>query len=168
MATVLTGAGRTALDNRMRGVGQMSGGFWAGQEHTGRGYGYGSTDAAADGDFYLDVTGKVPLVVATLDLLQQHGPMGPVWFRVVQERGRESEQLLQVLNDAHTKAGYDRHRELRRRAAEAAGAERQRREAAGRQLLDEAWERSEWFKKRKRETKELAGKWDEAASVNGR
>jgi hypothetical protein len=35
-------------------------------------------------------------------------------------------------------------------------------------LLDEEWERSEWFRKRKREMKKLARKWDEAASANGR
>jgi hypothetical protein len=71
---VLTGAGPTALTNRMRTVGQLPREFWAGTEHAD--YGYGAT-APDDGDFYLDFTAKVSLVITTLDRLQQHGPMGP-------------------------------------------------------------------------------------------
>jgi hypothetical protein len=84
-----------------------------------------------------------------------------VWFRVAQERGREPEPLLQALTDTHTKTEYDQRRKQRERAAEA---EKQRREAAERQLLDEQWERSEWFRKMKK----LASQWDEAASTDGR
>jgi hypothetical protein len=94
--------------------------------------------------------------------------MGPVWFRVAQERGREPEPLLKALTDTRTEAEYDQRREQRERAAEAAEAERQRREAAEQQLLDEQWERSEWFRKRKRKMKKLAIQWDEAASTGGR
>ncbi|CAG6391838.1 replication-relaxation family protein [Streptomyces cocklensis] len=165
LAIVLTGAGPTALDSRMRAVGQLSREFWAGQEHAD--YRYGST-AADDGDFYLDFTGKVPLVMTTLDRLQQHGPMGPVWFRVAQERGREPEPLLQALTDTHTAAEYRQRRTQRERAAEAAEAQKQRRKAAEQQRLDEEWERSEWFEKRKRKVKKLARLWDEPKTEDER
>ncbi len=49
-------AGSTALTNRIRTVGDLSREFWAGQENGD--YSYGST-APEDGDFYLDLTGKV-------------------------------------------------------------------------------------------------------------
>jgi hypothetical protein len=166
LAIVLTGAGPTALDNRMRAVGRLSREFWAGQEHAD--YSYGSTDAD-DGDFYLDFTGKVPLVMTTLERLRQHGPMGPVWFRVAQERGSEPEPLLQALTDTHTAAEYRQRRKQRERAAEAAAeAERQRRKAAEQQRLDEEWERSEWFEKRKRKVKKLARLWDEPKATDER
>ncbi|SHN38327.1 replication-relaxation family protein [Actinacidiphila paucisporea] len=165
LAIVLTGAGPTALDNRMRAVAQLSREFWAGTEHAD--YGYRAT-APEDGDFYLDFTAKVPLVITTLDLLQQHGPMGPVWFRVAQYRGTQPEPLLQALTDTHTAAEYRQRRKQRKRAAEAAEAEKQRREAAEQRLLDEQWKRSEWFEKRKRKMKKLARQWDEPKTADER
>jgi hypothetical protein len=80
LAIVLTGAGPTALANRIRTVADLSREHWAGQERAG--YNYGSP---ADDDFCLDFTGKIPLVMTTLDRLQQHGPMVPVWFRLAQQ-----------------------------------------------------------------------------------
>ncbi|NJP47797.1 replication-relaxation family protein [Actinacidiphila epipremni] len=165
LAIVLTGAGPTALDNRMRSVGQLSREFWAGTEHAD--YSYGATDAD-DGDFYLDFTAKVPLVMTTLDRLQQHGPMGPVWFRVAQHRGGEPEPLLQALTDTHTAAEYRQRRKQRQRAAEAAEAERQRRKAAEQQQLDEERKRAEWFRSRKRKVKKLARQWDEPKTADER
>ncbi|MFG1808278.1 hypothetical protein [Streptomyces sp. NPDC049040] len=64
-------------------------------------------------------------MVTTRERLQQHGPMGSVWFRVARERGQELEPLLQVLSDTHTAAGYRRRRRQSRRAVEAAEAGRQ-------------------------------------------
>ncbi|WUH88747.1 replication-relaxation family protein [Streptomyces sp. NBC_00433] len=116
LAIVLTGAGPTALEGRMRAVGRLSREFWAGQEHAE--YSYGTSDDG-DGGFYLGFTGKVPLVMTTLDRLQQHGPMGPVWFRVAQERGREPEPLLKALTDTRTAAEYRQRRKQRERAAPA-------------------------------------------------
>ncbi|MBM9506661.1 hypothetical protein [Actinacidiphila acididurans] len=104
-------------------------------------------------------------MMTTLDRLQQHGPMGPVWFRVAQERGQEPEPLLQALTDTHTAAEYRQRRKQCQRAAEA---EKQRREAAEQQLLDEQWERAQWFEKRKRKMKKLARLWDEAATDDER
>ncbi|WP_327286792.1 hypothetical protein [Streptomyces sp. NBC_01198] len=165
LAIVLTGAGPTALEGRMRAVGRLSREFWAGQEHAE--YSYGTSDAD-DGDFSLDFTAKVPLVMTTLHRLQQHGPMGPVWFRVAQERGREPEPLLQALTDTHTAAEYRQRRNQRERAAEAAEAQRQCRKAAEQQQPDEEWERSEWFEKRKRKVKKLARLWDEPKNADER
>ncbi|WUH88741.1 integrase core domain-containing protein [Streptomyces sp. NBC_00433] len=99
---------------------------------------------------------------------QQHGPMGPVWFRVAQERGREPEPLLQALTDTRTAAEYRQRRKQRERAAEAAEAERQRREAAEQQRLGEEWGRSEWFEKRKRKVKKLARLWNEPKAEDER
>jgi hypothetical protein len=161
---VLTGAGPTALTNRMRAVADLSREFWAGTEHAD--YSYGATEP--DDDFYLDFTAKVPLVITTLDRLQQHGPMGPAWFRVAQHRGREPEPLLQALTDTHAAAEYRQRRKQRQRAAEAAEAEKQRREAAEQQRLNEEWERSEWFEKWKRKMRKLARQWDEPKTAGER
>jgi hypothetical protein len=92
--------------------------------------------------------------------------MGPAWFRVAQERGREPEPLLQALTDTHTAAEYRQRRKQRERAAEAAEAEKQRRKAAEQQRLDEEWERSEWFEKRKRKVKKLACLWNEPKTAD--
>lgn len=165
LAIVLTGAGPTALAGRMRSVGRLSRELWAGTEHVDIGYGAATP---GDGDFYLDFTDKVPLVITTLDRLQQHGPMGPVWFRFAQYRGTQPEPLLKALTDTHTAAEYRQRRKQRKRAAEAAEAEKQRREAAERRLLDEQWERSEWFEKRKRKMKKLARQWDEPKTADER
>jgi hypothetical protein len=162
---VLTGAGPTALDNRMRAVGQLSREFWAGTEHAD--YSYGATEPDDD-DFYLDFAAKVPLVITTLDRLQQHGPMGPVWFRVAQHRGAQPEPLPKALTDTHTAAEYRQRHKQRQRAAEAADAEKQRRAAAEQQRLDEEWERSEWFEKRKRKMRKLARQWDEPKTADKR
>lgn len=145
----------------MRAVADLSREFWAGQERAD--YRYRATEP--DDDFYLDFTAKVPLVMTTLDCLQQHGPMGPVWFRVAQHRGREPEPLLQALADTHTAAEYRQRRKQRERAAEA---EQQRREAAEQKRLDEEWARSEWFEKREKKMKKLARLWDEAATGDER
>lgn len=75
---------------------------WAGQERAG--YSYGTPDAGGGDDFYLDFTGRIPLVMTALDRLRQHGPMWPVWFRVAQHRGREPEPLLKALTDTRTAA----------------------------------------------------------------
>jgi hypothetical protein len=135
LAIVLTGAGPTALDNRMRAVGKLSREFWAGTEHAD--YSYGAT-APDDGDFYLDFTAKVPLVITTLDRLQQHGPMGPVWFRVAQHRGGEPEPLLKALTDTHTAAEY------RQRPSGASARQRlpKPRDSAAKQPSSSGWMRS--------------------------
>jgi hypothetical protein len=119
----------------MRAVGKLSREFWAGTEHAD--YSYGAT-APDDGDFYLDFTAKVPLVITTLDRLQQHGPMGPVWFRVAQHRGGEPEPLLKALTDTHTAAEY------RQRPSGASARQRlpKPRDSAAKQPSSSGWMRS--------------------------
>jgi hypothetical protein len=124
LAIVPTGAGPTALDNRMRAVGQLSREFWAGQEHTGYSYGYGSTDD--DGDFYLDFTGKVPLVITTLDLLQQQRPDGT---GVVPRRARARPGTRAAAEGPHRHPHGSRVRPAPR-AARARGGGSRSREAA--------------------------------------
>ncbi|MEV6011964.1 replication-relaxation family protein [Streptomyces sp. NPDC051976] len=124
LATVLTGAGPTALANRIRKVAVLSREHWAPERRTGYGYPYGRTDA--DGDFYLDFTGRIPLVMTTLDRLKQHGPLGPVCFRIDGHHCEEGAPLLQALEDVRTEAEFDQRLEQRRRAAKV---EEQRREA---------------------------------------
>jgi hypothetical protein len=55
LAIVLTGAGPTALDNRIRTVGQLSRVHWAPQRET---MSYHSVNP--EGDFYLDFSGRIP------------------------------------------------------------------------------------------------------------
>ncbi|CAG6391867.1 hypothetical protein SCOCK_140065 [Actinacidiphila cocklensis] len=60
----------------------------------------------------LDFTERVPLVLTTLERLQQHGPYGPAWWRVAQHL-TGFEPLLQALTDAHTPAAYRERQEQR-------------------------------------------------------
>jgi len=115
LAIVLTGAGPTALDNRIRTVADLSREHWAPRRMTG--YGYRRTDAV--GDYYLDFTDRIPLVMTTLERLQRCGPTGPTWFRIAPGR-TEPEPLLQALTDTHTEAEFDQRQEQRDQAAEAA------------------------------------------------
>jgi hypothetical protein len=108
LAFVFTGAGPLALANRMRDVADLTREHWAAQERRDH----------DSGDGYLDFTSKVPLVLTTLDRLQQHGPHGPAWRRVAQHH-EEFEPLLKALTDTHTEAEY-RQREGQRRAADQA------------------------------------------------
>ncbi|MDJ0347092.1 hypothetical protein QMK19_36990 [Streptomyces sp. H10-C2] len=112
LAFVFTGAGPRALANRMQDLAELAQEHWAAQERR-----YGN-------DGYLDFTGKVPLVLTTLDRLQQYGPHGFTWRRVAQERG-EFEPLLTALTDTRTEAAYQQ-REGKRRAAEQARREAER------------------------------------------
>jgi hypothetical protein len=159
LAIVLTGAGPTALDNRIRTVADLSRRHWAPQRTTGY---HHRADTA--GDYYLDFTDRIPLVMTTLDRLQQHGPTGPTWFRIAPDR-TEPEPLLQALTDTRTQAGFDQRQDQRDQAAQAAA---QRREADEQRQADEAWARAEWLEKRKKKMKKLARLWDEAATTNDR
>ncbi|MCM2424255.1 replication-relaxation family protein [Streptomyces sp. RKAG293] len=131
LAFVFTGAGPRALANRMQTLGELTREHWAAEE---RQY--------VGGDGYLDFTGRVPLVLTTLELLQQHGPQGPVWRRVAQQRG-EFEPLLTALTDIRTKVAFE-HRQRQRRAAEQARheAERAAQQAAQRARLQQ-WAQKE-------------------------
>jgi hypothetical protein len=162
LAIVLTGAGPTALDNRIRTVAGLSREHWAPQRRTG----YGLADRA--GDFYLDFTGRIPLVMTTQARLQQYGPLGPVRFRIDGYHPAEGEPLLQALADIRTEADFDHRQEQRGHAAKAAEAAEQRREEAEKRRRDVEWAREEWFEKWERKMKKLARQWDEAATADDR
>lgn len=93
LAFVFTGAGPRALHNRIQELATLTREHWAADDRQ-----------FDDDDGYLDFTDKVPLVLTTLDRLQAHGPHGPAWRRVAQERGAEFEPLLTALTDTRTKA----------------------------------------------------------------
>jgi hypothetical protein len=155
LAIVLTGAGPTALDNRIRTVAQLSREHWAPQRRTG----YFSYPVDPGGDFHLDYTGRIPLVMTTLDRLKQHGPVGPCWYRIDGHHREEGMPLLQALTDVHTEDEYDQRQEQREQAAKA---EKKRRDEAKKRELAAERAQAEWFETRERRMEELAGLWDEA------
>ncbi|MEU3464803.1 replication-relaxation family protein [Streptomyces sp. NPDC006733] len=108
LAFVFTGAGPRALHNRMQELAALTSEHWAAADRQ-----------FDDGDGYLDFTDRVPLVLTTLDRLQEHGPHGPTWRRVAQERGADFEPLLTAFTDTRTKAAYQQRATTRRAAAEA-------------------------------------------------
>ncbi|MCZ4126185.1 hypothetical protein O3X23_43660, partial [Streptomyces sp. H39-S7] len=108
LAFVFSGAGPRALHNRIQELAVLTRKHWAADDRR-----------FDDDDGYLDFTDKVPLVVTTLDRLREHGPHGPAWRRVAQERGAEFEPLLTALTDTRTKAAYQQRADKRRAAAEA-------------------------------------------------
>jgi Replication-relaxation len=129
LAFVFTGrGGPRAMANRMQALADLSREHWTADEH-----GDGS------GDFYLDFTGKVPLLLTTLERLQQHGPHGPVWQRVAQHR-EGFEPLLQALTDldTHTLPAYWQRKDQRDAARrEREEAERAAHNAEMRRLWDD-------------------------------
>lgn len=151
LAIVLTGAGLAALDNRIRAVAGLSREHWAPQRETGS---YHSVNP-------LDFTGRIPLVMTTLDRLQQHGPSGPVRLRIDGYRPADGQPLLQALADIHTEAEYDQRQKQREQAAKA---ERQHREEAEEREREAEWARWEWFEARERRMEAPAGLWDEAGA----
>lgn len=153
------GGGPTALDNWIRTVAGLSREHWAPQRRTG----CGLADRA--GDFYLDFTGRIPLVMTIQARLQQYGPLGPVRFRIDGYHPAEGEPLLQALASIRTEAEFDHRQEQRGHAAKAA---EQRREEAEKRRRDAEWAREEWFEKRERKMKKLARQWDEAATADDR
>ncbi|MCZ4103527.1 hypothetical protein [Streptomyces sp. H39-C1] len=126
LAFVFTGAGPKALANRMQTLADLTREHWAAQKYW----------FSEDDDGFLDFTGTVPLVLTTLERLQQHGLHGPSFRRVAQGRG-EFEPLLQALTDTHTKAAYWQRERPRRAAAEA---RREAERAAQRAALQQQWD----------------------------
>ncbi|WP_329438743.1 replication-relaxation family protein [Streptomyces sp. NBC_01426] len=76
-----------AMETRMREVERLSVQEWRGHWHT------AGTHSDGTKDGYRDYTGVVPVIVTVLDLLEEHGPHGPIWCRY----GRKSHETL---NDA--------------------------------------------------------------------
>ncbi|MFD7510141.1 replication-relaxation family protein [Streptomyces sp. NPDC059853] len=82
VAVVFTGAGPRSLANRQEQLGELTRTHWAGQA-TNPSMWTGPTD------WYSDYSNAIPIIVTTLDLLREHGPLGAVWWRY-RHSGRET------------------------------------------------------------------------------
>ncbi|MFB7669320.1 hypothetical protein ACFC1R_36320 [Kitasatospora sp. NPDC056138] len=71
---VVTDAGPVALANRQEAVADLSAEVWGGSWWT-------VTRHDNDGDGWRVYDDSVPVVATTLELLAEHGPLGPVWRR---------------------------------------------------------------------------------------
>ncbi|MEV7189896.1 hypothetical protein [Kitasatospora sp. NPDC093102] len=74
VALAVTDAGPAALANRQQDVAELSAEVWIGQRYTVR-----RDDNGGDG--WREYDDAVPVVATTLELLAEHGPLGPVWWR---------------------------------------------------------------------------------------
>ncbi|WP_042404785.1 replication-relaxation family protein [Streptacidiphilus carbonis] len=114
IAVVFTGASDTVLRNRMKAMRDLSHPYWEGRDV------YAS---------YTDYQSAIPIVVTTLGRLQQHGPLGQVWWRL----GHSGlETLGQALANPDGRAAYrarqEAEAEAERLAAEAEEREREHQE----------------------------------------
>ncbi|MCZ4120270.1 replication-relaxation family protein [Streptomyces sp. H39-S7] len=91
LAFVFTDAGPRALAHRIQDLTDLT------QTHMTA----HTRSSQQDSDGYLDVAGKVPLVLTSLARLQQHGPNGPTWRRIAPERDG-FEPLLAALANPRT------------------------------------------------------------------
>jgi hypothetical protein len=138
IAVVFTGASDTVLRNRMKATRDLARPYWEG-------------DSRYEG--FTDYRSAIPIVVTTLDRLQQYGPLGAVWWRL----GHSGLQTLgQALADPDGLAAY--------RAWQAAEAEAER-------LAAEAEEREREHQEREasrcavcRRAADEYDDWDDAAS----
>ncbi|MET8704333.1 replication-relaxation family protein [Kitasatospora sp. NPDC004723] len=103
VALVVTDAGPVALANRQQAVADLSRDAWGGSWWTMR-----SDDAGGDG--WREYDDAVPVIATTLELLAEHGPLGPIWWRYGRE-GRHS--LLDALESPDTRAAYDQRQAAR-------------------------------------------------------
>ncbi|MBP0454053.1 replication-relaxation family protein [Kitasatospora sp. RG8] len=107
VALVVTGAGPVALANRQENVAKLSAEVWGGQWCT-----VHRDDNGGDG--WREYDDAVPVVATTLELLAEHGPLGPVWWRYGRP-GRHS--LLDALDNPNNRAAYDQRQKARERKA---------------------------------------------------
>ncbi|MBC3840570.1 hypothetical protein GXW82_10820 [Streptacidiphilus sp. 4-A2] len=107
------GVGRLAVRNRMRGLTKATRAQWRGDTRS---------------HPYTDYTNAIPIVVTTLALLDECGPLAPIWWRFG-HTGRET--LHDALLDHDDADAYWRERDAREKAEKAARMEagRRRREA---------------------------------------
>ncbi|MFD9535334.1 replication-relaxation family protein [Streptomyces sp. NPDC060010] len=118
-----------AMETRIREVERLSAQEWRGHWHTARTH----SDGAKDG--YRDYTGVVPVIVTVLDLLEEHGPLGPIWRRYGRQGHETLTDALANPDDYHAYfVREDRRRAAdeveRRREEQEQQEERRRREAA--------------------------------------
>ncbi len=108
VALVVTDASPLALANRQQKVSDLARDAWGGSWWTIR-----SDDA--DGDGWRKYDDAVPVIATTLELLAEHGPLGPVWWRYGRNGARYS--LLDALESPDTRAAYDERQEAREEKA---------------------------------------------------
>ncbi|MEU4848343.1 replication-relaxation family protein [Streptomyces gilvosporeus] len=127
--------GATAMNNRIDHVVRLTRLHWEGHYRSGHSY------SPSEDDSFTDYQDTVPLLLTTLDRLQQHGPLGAVWWRA----GHGAwETLADALANPDGKAAYE-HREAVRREEERQQREREQRE------YEEQWEREEREAKARRD-----------------
>ncbi|WP_344469056.1 replication-relaxation family protein [Kitasatospora kazusensis] len=107
VALVVTGAGPVALANRQDAVADLAGDAWGGSWWT-------ITRHDNDGDGWREYDDAVPVIATTLELLAEHGPLGPVWWRYGRP-GRHS--LLDALESPDTRQAYDERQAAREKKA---------------------------------------------------
>ncbi|MFD0344879.1 hypothetical protein ACFQ0M_00010 [Kitasatospora aburaviensis] len=107
VALVVTGAGPVALANRQEAVADLSAECW-------RGTGWTVTQDDNDGDGLREYDDAVPVLATTLELLAEHGPLGPVWWRYGRP-GRHS--LLDALENPNNRAAYNQRQKAREKKA---------------------------------------------------
>ncbi|MFE7529365.1 replication-relaxation family protein [Kitasatospora sp. NPDC057542] len=107
VALVVTGAGPVALANRQEAVADLSAECW-------RGTGWTVTQDDNDGDGWREYDDAVPVLATTLELLAEHGPLGPVWWRYGRP-GRHS--LLDALENPDNRAAYNQRQKAREKKA---------------------------------------------------
>ncbi|MET8631120.1 replication-relaxation family protein [Kitasatospora sp. NPDC004669] len=96
VALVVTDAGPVALANRQQAVADLSADCWRGRwRREVRDY---------NDDGWREYDDAVPIVATTLELLAEHGPLGPVWWRFGRP-GRHS--LIEALENPNNRAAYD-------------------------------------------------------------
>ncbi|WBP84665.1 hypothetical protein [Kitasatospora cathayae] len=67
-----------------------------------------------DGDGWREYDDAVPVIATTLELLTEHGPLGPVWWRFGR---RDRHSLLDALDNPDNRAVYDQRQKEREKKA---------------------------------------------------
>ncbi|MGW4898102.1 hypothetical protein ACWEQL_38515 [Kitasatospora sp. NPDC004240] len=95
-----------ALVNRQQAVADLARDAWGGS--------WWVRHRDAGGDGWREYDDAVPVITTTLELLAEHGPLGPVWWRYGRE-GRRS--LLDALESPDTREAYDERQKAREKKA---------------------------------------------------
>ncbi|MDQ1033609.1 hypothetical protein QFZ75_000025 [Streptomyces sp. V3I8] len=120
--------GEQALKNRMNRVLDLTREIWSGRwESMGS---HGSEPA----DGYRDYSDAIPLLITTLPRLQQHGPLGEVWWRCGHRRWETPTDALANPDDHDAWAHRDAERQRRRQEQQ-----EQERERARQQAPESGW-----------------------------
>nr|WP_268267674.1 replication-relaxation family protein [Streptomyces kaniharaensis] len=96
VALVVTDAGPVALAGRQQAVAELSVDCWLGR--------WCREVRDDNDDGWREYDDAVPIVATTLELLAEHGPLGPVWWRFGRS-GRHS--LIEALENPDNRAAYD-------------------------------------------------------------